>query len=84
MEYENLEYKEIATRKICLYVGKNNKFFNDKGKKITKTIAKSLLTKGKVNVKGFKKKDGKGTYDATVIMSINGDYVNFKLEFNNK
>ena len=28
MEYENLEYKEIATRKICLYVGKNNKFFN--------------------------------------------------------
>ena len=63
---------------------KNNKFFNDKGKKITKTIAKSLLTKGKVNVKGFKKKDGKGTYDATVIMSINGDYVNFKLEFNNK
>lgn len=28
LEYENLEYKEIATRKICLYVGKNNKFFN--------------------------------------------------------
>ena len=25
LEYENLEYKEIATRKICLYVGKNNK-----------------------------------------------------------
>lgn len=63
---------------------KNNKFFNDKGKKVTKTIAKSLLSKGKVNIKGFKKKDGAGTYDATVIMSINGDYVNFKLEFNNK
>ena len=35
-------------------------------------------------MKNGKKKDGKGTYDATVIMSINGDYVNFKLEFNNK
>lgn len=70
--------------KCSFTLWKNNKFFNDKGKKITKTIAKSLLTKGKVNVKGFKKKDGKGTYDATVIMSINGDYVNFKLEFNNK
>ena len=62
---------------------KNNKFFSDKGKKITKTIAKSLLSKSKVNVKGFKKKDGSSTYDATVIMSLNGDYINFKLEFNN-
>lgn len=63
---------------------KNNKFFEDKGKKITKTIAKSLLSKEKANVKGFKKNDGAGTYDATVVMSLNGDYVNFKLEFNNK
>lgn len=62
---------------------KNNKFFTDKGKKITKTIAKSLLSKSKVNVKGLKKKDGSSTYDATVIMSLNGNYVNFKLEFNN-
>lgn len=62
---------------------KNNKFFEDKGKKITKTIAKSLLSKEKANVKGFKKNDGAGTYDATVVMSLNGDYVNFKLEFNN-
>ena len=63
---------------------KNNKFFEEKGKKLTKTMAKSLLSKGKVNVKGLKKKDGSGTYDATVVMSLNGDYINFKLEFNNK
>lgn len=69
---------------VVLRYGKIINFLMIKEKKITKTIAKSLLTKGKVNVKGFKKKDGKGTYDATVIMSINGDYVNFKLEFNNK
>lgn len=75
-------FKEETKCNFALW--KNNKFFEDKGKKITKTIAKSLLSKEKANVKGFKKKDGSGTYDATVVMSLNGDYVNFKLEFNNK
>lgn len=70
--------------KCTFALWKNNKFFEDKGKKITKTIAKSLLSKGKVNVKGFKKKDGSSTYDAMVNMSLNGNYVNFKLEFNKK
>lgn len=82
-ESEKLFYCEDF--KNCTFkIFKNNKFFNDKGKKITKTIVKSLLLKGNVNVKGFKKKDGSSTYDATVVMSLNGDYVNFKLEFNNK
>lgn len=75
-------YKDNPKCNFALW--KNNKFFEDKGKKITKTIAKSLLSKGKANVKGLKKKDGLGTYDATVTISLNGDYVNFKLEFNNK
>ena len=75
-------FKEEAKCNFALW--KNNKFFEDKGKKVTKTIAKSLLSKGKANVKGLKKKDGTGTYDATVVMSLNGAYVNFKLEFNNK
>ena len=70
--------------KCTFKLWKNNKFFSDKGKKITKTMAKSLSSKGKVNVKGLKKKDGTGSYDATVIMNLNGDYINFKLEFNNK
>ncbi|MGL5751914.1 MAG: DNA topoisomerase [Paraclostridium sp.] len=70
------------TPKCSFTLWKNNKFFDDKGKKITKTIAKSLLTKGKVNVKGFKKKDSSSKYDATVLMSLSGEYVNFKLEFN--
>ena len=73
-----------AEPKCNFALWKNNKFFDDKGKKITKTIAKSLLSKSKVSVKGFKKKDGSGLYDADVIMSLNSDYVNFKLEFNNK
>lgn len=70
--------------KCTFSIFKNNKFFTDKGKKVTKTIAKSLLSKSKASVKGLKKKDGLGTYDATIVMSLNRDYVNFKLEFNNK
>lgn len=75
-------YKDEPKCSFTLW--KNNKFFEDKGKKVTKTIAKSLLTKNKASVKRLKKKDGTGTYDATVVMSLNGAYVNFKLEFNNK
>lgn len=59
---------------------KENKFFKDKGKLINKTIAKKLLKEGKVLVKGFKKKDGKGTYDAIVSMSFDEKYVNFKID----
>lgn len=73
-----------AEPKCNFTLWKNNKFFTDKGKKVTKTIAKSLLSKSKANVKGLKKKDGSSTYDANVVMSLNGDYVNFKLEFDNK
>ena len=75
-------YKDNPKCSFALW--KNNKFFEDKGKKLTKTMAKSFLSNGKVNVKGLKKKDGSGTYNATVVMTLNGDYVNFKLEFNNK
>ncbi|MGX4601691.1 DNA topoisomerase [Faecalimicrobium sp. JNUCC 81] len=75
-------FKDIHKCNFSIF--KNNKFFSDKGKKVTKTIAKSLLSSGKSKVKGFKKKDGSGTYDAIVVMNLNGDYVNFKLEFTNK
>lgn len=68
-DFENCTFK----------IFKNNKFFADKGKKVTKTMVKSLLANKKV--KGFKKKDGSSKYDATVNMSLNGNYVNFSLSF---
>lgn len=65
---------------------KEDKFFVDKGKKITKTIAKSFLDGKSVKVKGLKKKDGKGEYDANVRMvekEFKGKiYVNFEMSFN--
>lgn len=44
---------------------KNDKWFEWKGKKVTKTMAKSFLAGKRVHMKGLKKKDG-GTYDAYV------------------
>lgn len=62
-------------------IWKRNKFFDDKGKKLTKTMVKNFLLGKEVLVKGFKKKDGSGTYDCKVAMEDTGKYVNFKLIF---
>ncbi|MDM0935621.1 DNA topoisomerase [Clostridium perfringens] len=61
---------------------KEDKFFKDKGKKLSKAGAKSLLAGKKVKMTGLKKKDGSGTYDAYVVLNDTGKYVNFKLDFN--
>ena len=61
---------------------KEDKFFKDKGKKLSKSGAKSLLAGKKVKMTGLKKKDGTGTYDAYVVLNDTGKYVNFKLDFN--
>lgn len=61
---------------------KEDKFFSARGKKITKSIASKLLKDKVVAIKGFKKKDGKGEYNAKVEMVDNPPYVNFQiLEF---
>ncbi|SCJ44885.1 DNA topoisomerase 3 [uncultured Clostridium sp.] len=79
-ESEKLFYCE-GFKECTFKIFKNNKFFEDRGKKVTKTIVKSLLKTNTAKVKGFKKKDGSGTYDAIVNMSLNGNYVNFNLSF---
>lgn len=82
-ESEKLFYCE-GFKECTFKIFKNNKFFEDRGKKVTKTIVKSLLKTNTAKVKGFKKKDGSGTYDAIVNMSLNGNYVNFNLSFEKK
>lgn len=82
-ESEKLFYCEDF--KNCSFrIFKNNKFFEDKGKKVTKSMVKSFLNTKKAKVKGFKKKDGSSKYDATVNMTLNGNYVNFSLSFDKK
>lgn len=74
-------YKENP--KCSFTIWKENKFFLDKGKKITKSMASKLLKNKTIDVKGFKTKDGKGEYSAKVEMFDkefnNNIYVNFKI-----
>lgn len=71
--YCNHSYGE---HKSCDFptVWKDNKFFSVRGKKVTASVMKNLLTKGKVSLKGFKKKDGSGTYSATVTVKWHVPY----------
>lgn len=62
-------------------IWKKDKFFEEKGKSITKDIAIKLLKGQKVLIKGLKNKDGSKTYDAYVSMQDTGKYINFKLDF---
>lgn len=67
--------------KCTFMMWKNDKFFEDKGKKLTKAICSKLLEGKKVLVKGLKKKSGQGTYDALVKLKDTGKYVNYEMEF---
>lgn len=61
---------------------KESRFFTAKKKKLTKELAASLLTTGRVKLTGcYSEKTGK-TYDAVVVLDDDGgQFVNFKLEF---
>ena len=64
---------------------KNDRFFTNKRKELTKKIAVSLLKNGRVPMTGlFSEKKGV-FYDATVVMNDDGGkFVRFRLEFDNK
>ena len=62
-------------------IWKNNKWWELKHKQPTKAIVTALLKDGRAHVKGlYSEKTGK-TYDATVVLADDGQYANFKLEF---
>lgn len=60
---------------------KEDKFFVSKKKTLTKTMAKSLLSKGKVKVTKLYSSNKDKVYDATVVINDTGTWVNYKLEF---
>ena len=62
-------------------IWKNSKWWALKKKHPTKAIVSALLKDGCVHVTGlYSEKTGK-TYDATVVLEDDGQYANFKLEF---
>lgn len=62
---------------------KEDKFFINKKKTLTKTIAKELLSKGKIKVKKLYSEKKDKYYEATIVLNDTGTWVNYKLEFNN-
>lgn len=74
-----------CTRQGCGFtMWKNDRFFKEKHKELTKSAAAALLKKGRVKMTGlFSEKKGT-TYDATIVLADTGRYVNYKLAFENK
>jgi DNA topoisomerase-3 len=70
-----------ANRDCGFVMWKNDRFFTDRKKELTKTIAAALLKDGKANVKGlFSVKSGK-TYNAAILLAdTGGKYVNYRFE----
>ena len=73
------------TPKCDFAIWKNNKWFAAIGKKITKNIVKNLLAKGECFVKGLKKKNGSGVYDAFIVMdATHNKWVSFGFKQRNE
>lgn len=83
-------YCENSPKTCYFRIYEDTRFFAVKGKKVTDSVIKSLLTKGKVKMTGLlSEKTGK-TYDATIIFGKdwtdkNGKkYIGFDMEFDTK
>ena len=62
-------------------IWKNNKWWAAKKKQPTKAVVAALLKDGRTRITGcYSEKTGK-TYDATVVLEDDGQYANFRLEF---
>lgn len=76
----------LCSNRDCRFaLWRKNPFFAAKKKELTTAIASSLLKEGQAFVKGlYSPKTGK-TYDASIVLDdFGGQYVNFKLEFQQK
>lgn len=72
-----------CSNKNCGFaIWKDDKFFKEKKKTLTKSQVKKLLEDGKVKIKGLYSQKKNTTYDATVVLEDTSTYVNYKLEFN--
>jgi DNA topoisomerase-3 len=69
----------------CKFVlWKDNRFFEAKKKKLTKTVAAALLKEGRVCFSDLHSEKTGKTYAATVVLEDTGDKVNYKLDFNGR
>ena len=83
-------YCENSPKSCYFCLWNDDLFWTGKGKKLTSTLMKSLLTKGKVKVSGLKSKEKDKTYDAIISFSdktwtdkTGRLHVGFAMEFDN-
>ena len=81
-EVAELQKGFFCQGKDCKFaIWKNNKWWAAKKKQPTKSLVTALLKDGRARLTGcYSEKIGK-TYDATVVLEDDGQYVGFKLEF---
>lgn len=73
-----------CVNKDCYFaLRKEDKFFASQGKKITVTIARGFLSKGKVLVKNLVGRSGR-PYEAVIKVDFSGRYPQYTLEFPDK
>ncbi len=79
--YEGKKNYYCGNRKCSFVMWKNDKFFEQRKKAFTKTIAAALLKDGKVKVKGMHSTKTGGTFDGVVLLAdTGGKYVNYRVE----
>lgn len=83
-------YCENSPKTCYFRVYEDTRFFAVKGKKVTDSVIKSLLTKGKVKMTGLMSESKGKTYDATIVFGKDwtdkkgNTYIGFDMEFDNK
>ena len=77
------ERRFFCQNKTCTFaLWKENRFFKDKKKVLTREVAAALLQEGSILMKNLYSPKTQKTYDARIIMEdTGGKYVNFRLEF---
>lgn len=83
--YEGKKNYYCSDRSCGFVMWKNDRFFTDKKKVFTKTIATALLKDGKVKVKGMvSTKTGKPFDGVVLLADTGGKYVNYRIEQSRK
>lgn len=80
--YEGRKNFPCSDRSCGFVLWKNDRFWTNRKKELTKKMAADLLKKGRTSAKGMWSEKKGSTYDAAVILDdTGGKYINFKLEF---
>lgn len=83
--YEGKKNYYCGNRSCNFVMWKNDRFFEQRKKAFTKSIAAALLKDGKVKIKGMYSTRTGSTFDGVVVLAdTGGKYVNYRVEQNRK